>query len=30
MGELGREMVSWTITPRNDRAERASWLVNFG
>ena len=30
MGDVGREMVSWTITPRNNRAEKATWLVNFG
>ena len=30
MGDVGREMVSWTITPRNKRAERTTWLVNFG
>ena len=29
MGDVGREMVSWTITPRNNRAERGGWLVNF-
>ena len=30
MGDVGREMVSWTITCRNNRAEKAAWLVNFG
>ena len=29
MGDVGRAMVSWTITPRNNRAERGVWLVNF-
>ena len=29
MGDVEREMVSWTITPRNNRAERGVWLVNF-
>ena len=30
MGDVGREVVSWTITSRDDWAERAAWLVNFG
>ena len=30
MGDVGREMVSMTITLRNSRAERAAWIVNFG
>ena len=30
MGEIGRKMVSWATTTRNNRAGRAAWLVNFG
>ena len=30
MGDVGREIDSWTIITRNNRAERAAWLVNFG
>ena len=28
MSNVGREML--TITPRNNRAERAAWFLNFG
>ena len=30
MGDVGREMVSWTITCRKNSVEKAAWLVNFG
>ena len=30
MGNVGREIGSWIITPRNNWAERTVWLVNFG
>ena len=30
MGDVGSEMVSLTITTRNNRAEKTAWFVNFG